>query len=363
MLKMKTTLALTGTFCTSLLAQPIENKTTANTQTNQLQAGYNASTDYLNHREWDVFVTTDYLYWDWQQDSLLLGQLTPTDIFQGTTQSVFQDPGYASGFQVGLGWNTPCEDHWNLYSEYTWYKNSDTRSVSSDSGRTFQGFQGPLPYLNGTYTSKIQMKFDALDLLLQRPFYFGKKLTANFSTGLTALWITQKLTANTNGLSSLWVIADALAPDSSIDNKSITIASSTRHKLTSWGLGPKFGLDTNWMLGYGLKIMGNLSASFLYTQYNLNQTTSGTVVVNALSRTPSSQAKELHNYAVIRPITTAFLGLGWDYCFDENRYQLALSAGYDFNVYWNYNMLDFVPNKITGNMYLQGLNVQAGLAF
>ncbi|MBM3208135.1 MAG: hypothetical protein FJZ57_05965 [Chlamydiae bacterium] len=28
-----------------------------------------------------------------------------------------------------------------------------------------------------------------LDVLLQRPFYFGKKLIANFLTGLKALWI------------------------------------------------------------------------------------------------------------------------------------------------------------------------------
>ncbi len=363
MIKIQKSLLAAFVLCTSLHAQSPGTDESASTKDSQLQAGYNASASYPHQNSWDVFISTDYIYWAWQQDSLLMGQLTPTDIFSGTTQSIFQNPGYASGFQVGIGFHMPNMDHWNLYSHYTWYQNSDTRSVSSDEGRTFQTFTGPLPYINGSYTSEITMKFDALDLLLQRPFYFGKRLTANISTGLTALWITQKLNTKTQGFSSLWIVANALEPNSSVENESVKIDSSTHHKQTSWGLGPKFELDTNWLLGCGWKILANLSAELLYTQYNLNQTTEGTAIVNTLSKTALTHSKELHNYSVIRPITTALLGIGWDRGLSNDSYHIDISAGYDFNVYWNYNMLNFVPNKVTGNMYLQGLNIRARLDF
>lgn len=363
MIKNQAWLMAAFVLCSSLYAQSPGTNESISTNASPLQGGYNASAAYPHQNSWDVFISTDYIYWAWQQDSLMMGQLTPTDIFSGTTQSIFQNPGYASGFQVGIGFNMPNMDHWNLYANYTWYQNSDKRSINSDEGRTFQTFTGPLPYINGSYASEIKMHFDAVDLLLQRPFYLGKKLTANISAGLSALWITQKLNTTTRGLSSLWIVADALDSNSSIENESITIDSSTRLKQTSWGLGPKFALDTNWLLGSGWKILADLSAGLLYTQYNLNQSSEGTALVNAKSKTALTHAKELHNYSVIRPITTALLGIGWDRELSNDRYHIDISAGYDFNVYWNYNMLDFVPNKVTGNMYLQGLNIRARLDF
>jgi hypothetical protein len=65
----KTSLAMTGAFCPSLLAQYEDSKKMNGVQMDPLQAGYNAS-------EKDLFITGNYIYWDWKQESLLLGQNT-----------------------------------------------------------------------------------------------------------------------------------------------------------------------------------------------------------------------------------------------------------------------------------------------
>ena len=322
----------------------------------QLPAGYNASATYQCAGGLDVFISADYIYWAWEQDSLQLGSFIPNTVATpnlagsiGNIEDVFQDPGYASGFQVGLGVSMPGMDDWNLYAEYTWYKNTDTSSVSTGS-RVFRLSEvvhrdNPvLETLKGTVSSTVKMKFDALDVLLKRPFYFGKKLTANFGAGLSALWITQTFDHAMTGLAG------------PVLNVPINRVNNTTQ--TSWALGPKLGLETNWMLGFGLQIMANLSTSVLYARYNLNN--EGSATISGVSTSFSGET--LHNVGTLRPITEAFLGLGWNRGFCDDSFRFALSAGYDFNVYWDYNMQGSVGAN-PGNMYLQGLNIQARFDF
>ncbi len=159
----------------------------------QMPAGYSHSAAYMIDSGWDLYLTADYIYWHLNREDYGLNQ----------TNS------YKSGFQVGLGLNMAGMDNWDLFAEYTWYRNNrdnDTQKFS----------------------------YDDLVVTLDRPFYLGKKLTANFACGLRALWID-----NTSGI---------------YDQK-------------SWALGPRFGFESNWLLGAGFRIFGNVSESVLYTRY------------------------------------------------------------------------------------------------
>lgn len=311
-----------------------------------LSPGYSASTSYLPEDKWGAFFTAGYIYWDWQQDSLKMGSWV--DPATGSASGIFQSPGYSSGFQVGLGINLAGMDDWNLYSEYTWYKNSVTTSLVSSPDHLFekQGRGSPF-YLDASASSELKIKLDALDLLLQRPFYFGKKLVANFSAGLSALWISQNVNKSADGLRK-----------NLLNSAPYPFESSFSQHLTSWGLGPKFQLETMWRLGLGLQILANLSTSILYTRYNLDGSLSITNTIDSVTTTRTPSIDGLDNYNVLRPITQAFLGLGWDKNLCQDRYHIGLSAGYDFNVYWNYDMLNYAAFKEKSDLYLQGLNVQ-----
>lgn len=326
----------------------------------QLPGAYNQSASYVCDNGWDVFVTADYIWWNWQQDLLQVGTLVTqssglVDGFAGDSTAVFTTPGYASGFQVGLGFNMKGMDDWNLYSEYTWYRNTENNSTTGTSTKSlvlpaaaFRGDQyvASAADIVGTVNTQAHMGFQALDFLLQRPFYFGKKLTSNFGAGLRAQWITQTFTASGSNLS--------------VATESLTVpGGSSSAEQTTWQLGPKFAFESNWLLGYGFKIMANIAQSVLYTSYNTHNTASGTVVTTTFTGTQHG----LHNYGTLRPVTETFLGLGWGMYFCDNNFHLDMSLGYDFNVHWDYNMMMATTGQALGNMYLHGLNVQVRFDF
>ncbi len=336
----------------------------------QLPGGYNESASYSSQDSWEVFLTGDYIYWTWQQEVMEVGTLiTPTafgaqSFLNGTGEVLFQTPTYSSGFQVGLGSDLKGMDDWNIYGEYTWYRNSDTMhskttgtEILAVSPTLIQYVQGANPgvLLAGNLVTKAHLNYNAADLSLQRPFYFGKKLTANFMAGLQALWITQKFTATGSDLS--FVGAGAFVADS------VSGSFNSYAKQKSWGLGPKFGLNSNWLLGYGIKIMGSISLSALYTRY----TKLVTSVNGAVSDTDTAdlQINQKKNYNTVNPVGEACLGLGWGSYFYNDQYHIDLSAGYDFKLFWNQNVLDTLVNSngSPGNLSLRGLNVQVRFDF
>ena len=252
-----------------------------------LPGAYNQSANYKIDDSYDVYFTGDFIYWCLQQDGVIAGSSG------GST--VFMDASYKPGFQVGLGFNMAGMDNWNMYSEYTWYKNNHT--TDTDTG-----------------SSKTHYVYNNLNVLLQRPFYMGRKLTANFGFGLRALWLTNNLSYSSGDL----------------DQK-------------SWGLGPRFGLDSNWLLGAGFRLMANAGVSALYTSYT---TLNG------------SLTSSHDNYNTVRAITETSLGLGWgSYFGDNNDFHFDLSASYEFNAYWNQNMAGVLVGGTPRNNYLHGLNV------
>jgi hypothetical protein len=330
-------------------------------RTDQIPGLYNQSGAYACADPWDVSFTADYIYWKWQQDALQIGTYitansTILEGFSGNFSNVFQNPGYTSGFQAGMGVNLKGMDDWQLYSEYTWYHNTNNQSFTGTSSNpivlvyaAYRADQSRVAEADvvGTLNTQAKLSFQALDFLVQRPFYFGKKLTANFAAGLRTQWITQRRKMNSPSLTNN---EDGL--------ETTNFASSS--KLTSWSLGPKAALDSNWLLGCGFKIMSNIAQSVLYTSYNTKANESGTL---ESVETYSGSEKGLHNYGTLRPVTETFLGLGWGSYFCGNRAHIDLSIGYDFDVYWDYNMLYATTSQTIGNMYLHGANVQLRFDF
>ena len=133
---------------------------------------------------------------------------------------------------------------------------------------------------------------------------------------------------------------------------------------SSLALGPKFGLDSSWLLGYGLKFLSNISTSVLYTRYTGHTQTdnvgSGRLITE-LDLTGSSYIHE-SNYGTLRPVIETYLGLGWGSYFCDNNCHLDLSVGYDFNVHFDYITMAVAPSD-PSNLYLHGLNIQARFDF
>ena len=327
----------------------------------QVPGAYHQSSMYTCTNPWEVFFTGNYLCWKWQQDSFQLGTLVkegPDALapFRGNATALFQDPNYASGFRTGVGINLNGMDNWSLYSEYTWYENTDHTQISGGSLHpvvlpisSFRSDQtlGSQSKIVGTIASEVELGFQALDFLAQRPFYFGKRVTVNVGVGLRAQWMSQNFNISGSDLSD---------ETTGLEISSLSVESAE----STWGLGPKLALDSNWLLGYGFKIKGNFSTSILYTSYNTSVDRSETVTdVGTLV----NRVIGLHNYGTLRPVTESFLGFGWGAYFCSNNFHIDFSLGYDFNVYWVYNMLNADRTQSVGNMYLHGVNIGARFDF
>ena len=323
----------------------------------QLPGAYNQSASFMCDDGWDVFVTGDYIWWDWAEDvgtHLGLeskGDDTITALTNLNLSPAKIAPGYASGFQVGIGFNMKGMDDWNFYSEYTWYKNSGSGSLDWEAN-----IASPDIDIDIDFSKSISIKYNNVDFLLQRPFYFGKKLTSNFYTGLKALWISKKLEAEASGTSSALGL---ISSDLTGFNADI--------KISSWALGPKFGMDSNWLLGYGFRMLSNVSISALYTRYTKSADIERSGSATLFPDTIFSQVIPLtadidlteSSYGTLRPVLETSLGLGWGSYFCDESFRINLSIGYDFNIYWNYISV----GVINGGLYLHGLNVQARFDF
>jgi hypothetical protein len=355
-----------GSLCASSLpGQPLAQ--------GQVPSGYNQSAGYTVDHGFGLHLDASYLYWCFRESMLKIGTITaPAStegsqfFYSGNGQIVFQSPSYQSGFQVGMGFAMKGMDDWNFQAEYTWYKNHSSQNTELQNG-SFLAFSKDIytaddrldvgVLLARSVFSKVALDFDSLDTLLERPFYLGKKLIVNVGCGLKALWIHQQLSASGSGLSFLSPASTAPEPIGLAGE----FQSTTQQK--SWALGPKFQFNTSWLMGYGLKLLGNAAASVLYTRYTTWQTTlSGPISTSSTASVTNSVSDPFNT---LRAVTETSLGLGWGSYFCNDHFHIDFSASYDFNVYWNQNMVGLLPNHndSPGNMYLYGLHLLARFDF
>ncbi|MES2200245.1 MAG: Lpg1974 family pore-forming outer membrane protein [Chlamydiota bacterium] len=326
----------------------------------QIPAGYNQNAGYSVEDGHDVYFTADYIYWHLSNHvalgtSIVAPSLSSAALTTGVGNDVGISPSYKSGFQVGMGLALKGMDDWNLYGEYTWYENNTSASVEVAPGDIFIMTAGPLgnqfiplSVLADSVTGQSIFHYTTADLALQRNFYLGKKLTAKFGCGLRARWIHSKATVGATGL-------QIGAPSEAISAYSVE-SGSLKYSFTqhSWALGPRFELASNWLLGCGFRIMGDIAASILYTKYtNLDSYyKAGTAIDYANSDTGTAR---------LRPIAETSLGLGWGmYCGANNNYHFDFSAAYEFNVHWSQTYDIF---GVADDIYLHGLNIAARFDF
>ena len=316
---------------------------------NQLPAAYNQAACWSTTDSFDMYISGSFLYWTAvEADMRVATQVNAAGT--GYTE-LFQTGGYKPAFKVGLGFDLRGMDHWNFVSEYTWYNSTNTMSASAGSGFLTPGFgdhfiHGTVPAVEASSVSnKWKLAVNILDAGLQRPFYSGRKLTANFGAGLRALWISQSTSTTFSGT----VIDDTLVG---------TVSIYDQDKM--WALGPRVAFDGNWLFGMGFRFTGRFANSLLFASYT---TLGGHSNINDAVETHTYNTNG--NYNNVRAVTEAGLGLGWEtYCCDDS-FHFDLFAGYDFNAFWNQNLLNLTTEQDgdPGSLYLHGLTVTARFDF
>lgn len=316
---------------------------------------------------YDISFDASFIYWEAIQGGM---ELAVPAMYSSTVGSVRvnsdrhsaleQNSTYNPGFKVGAAW-TGGKDNWSVSAEYTWLHGSTSTSrfaPASTSSTTPTGVWQPTSWMlpnnntSGTIASYIQSdwnyRFDILDAQLARPFYSGARLTLEPFFGLRSAWFRQGLE-----------LRSTLATLSGVRG-----AQTATYDLHASAVGPRMGLNGNWLLGCGFRFMGDMAASLLFTGYDVHQ------VVGPSGTSGDPARAEIENFNALRPNLDLSLGIGWGSYFGCRRYYWDLAASYDFSVFWSQNMMRYLADMANNNigaspadLYLHGLTIKTRFDF
>jgi len=326
----------------------------------------------------DLYVTGSFLYWRASGDYLTTAFLDssfstdpfapPNFAFNG--EVLEPDFKYRPGYKLGLGYKFD-RDHWDLYAEYTCYhqkihtfQEADT-AVGQHIHATWLIFVNSL-LLEDSYRSvdsTWKTDLDILDAEVGRNFFCGRYYIVRPSLGLRTMWLKQNY-----DLTYVTIINEF-----SIDSM---------NQSSSWGIGPKFGLNNTWNLWGGLKILGDLGVSLLHFEDHVKVKQFNSALIPA-GLTDGIIYGNKESMSIVKPILDLSLGLGWGYPLIQDKCSFDLELSYDYSVYWDQASIQLGHAPLVavgggtsifqvivgngagseGNLSIQGLKLKARLDF
>lgn len=287
--------------------------------------------------------------------TLALPKANPAVGFNDTV--IYQDFNYKSGFKVAAGFKSDEYDDWGGKVEYT--RLHGTHSNNATAPNLGIGFLNMEPWINDVqgngvradaFGSNWSVDLDVIDVGLFRTYYVGRHLVfQTFFVGRGG-WLDQSLNF------------DVQVPINPLPNPGLSRTTSD-----SWSLGTKGSIDTNWILGYGLRLIGNAEVSFFFQRYKLRHAEKevDNITENGVNSTLTVR--------FLRPTLGLQLRLGWGTYAWNQTVHIDFEATYDYMTWWAQNMLRMFADvtNITrsgsegepGNLYYQGLTLRGQLNF
>lgn len=325
----------------------------------------------------DCFVTGSYLYWQAREKGLELAEhlfVERDSIYKN--QVIPMHFNYHSAFKVGIGFYSR-HDNWSLFSQYTRYysKNSAHKTVdnfnSDDSSLSVNHlntswFHQPNPtsaindYAFRDAKSRWKLHLNLIDIELSRPYFVGTKLTFRPFIGAKGGLINQR-----------YLFEGTLSINTPTPPNPINLPVFSHSFSNSWLVGPRMGVDTNWLLGAGFRFIGNGAINIFYQHFKTNIKQA----VRGLDTIPLDlQVVELSSEkcAYFNTSFESLFGFGWGSYFRDNKWHFDLSAGYEVQLFLNQNAIrslidktsnDLFPDGTCSNLMLHGLTVTGKIDF
>ncbi|MEN9344210.1 MAG: hypothetical protein RLZZ453_997 [Chlamydiota bacterium] len=309
----------------------------------------------------DVFVFGSLLYWNAHENGLSVAVKAPS------TNSLVHDNLLENsvvknmsgkwnwGFRVGLGYNT-MHDGWDLRMPWTRFTDTGHRNPNT-AGAQFFPTQAMPSFVEdvstGGSTTSVGaywgLNINVLDLDLGREFFVSKWLTLRPHGGLRTNWIHQNMHIFYGHL--------AATDFPATPNANVTMSDHW------WGLGLEGGLDTQWGLGGGWSVFGNMSAAVLYGLHEMEN--ENNLIDGATFATLSD------SYHITHPMLDFIVGLRWDHLFCNDRFHIGFDLGWEHHLFLSQNQFPvfvdeanagaFVANQ--GDLTLQGWTFSARFDF
>jgi hypothetical protein len=179
-----------------------------------------------------------------------------------------------------------------------------------------EGSGTPVAEVGQMAAGKWHAYYNVFDISLGKPFYISRYLVMNPHFGLRGACIDQHVSYHYDG------------------NAPATTLTHNRGNNDFWGVGIRAGLDSDWIIGKGWCLFGNISASMLSGKFCIHQTLD---IPNGDDISPIEE-----EYYQNTPNVEMSLGIGWGTHFNKKRNHVGLRLAYEF-VEWfdQFNMRKF----------------------
>ncbi len=320
----------------------------------QMMSAYNAPARIDVTGSWDVSIRASYIYWLAKLKGMEYAITRPAD-FNTTNEAIDYtyklhdvDQNYKSGFKIALATNL-AHDNWTALVKYV-RLHGDNHSSTVQSTGDYTTYPERLISLwmdshlehntldtassQGQFTKltgKLKSKYDMLNMEFARPFYEGTCLTFRPHMGLTGGWIKQSFTT----------VGTILTDTFTLQAKSHS---------NSWLIGPRFGVDGNWILDYGFAIEGDIAGTLAYQSIKVNYKQRSDSFTTHYSR--------LFNYkkfTQITPVLEGNIGMNWGTYFADNGWHFSLHTLYEFLYYFDQNYMRKVSGQILDSTVLSSV--------
>ncbi len=324
-------------------------------------------------QEW--FVKPSYLIMIPNVDSVDYGYKVeaPTNLDRKfkTERPVFD---WGSGVRIGVGRYLPHHDHWDFSVTTTYiYNDSDSHAHVKMSPVPLSAIEQE-PVINigwtpiNTEALKVQtqylLNYFTWDLQVRRQYVLSKNVTFEPFLGLRFPLIYQKYHLRPTG-----AFYNEITEESFLDRVSFKIRDHF------YGGGPRLGYDLSYLFQNQWRFLGQLAASFIYSNQSIHEKGSGYLTDLTTNRLTPSQLKYHQTITALRTNLELKLGLGWETWVRQNSVRIAPSFVFEMSewfdlIHWShfqtptsfFGSADYGlrPEERTGDFGLMGfaLNLQ-----
>lgn len=291
-----------------------------------------------------VDMWAEFLYWSTNFSSVTPGMSIELDqiianINQApdNTRLKTKSPsrGWDPGVRLGIGCNTRY-DNWDVQGYWTYFYNSSSRNdkpLELDFGNTDIFNDGNV---------KVRLRYNAADVELGKSYYVSSHFFVRPLVGAHTVWLSQHHDENFVALNSFEEV----------------ITAGFESVQSFWGLGPRIGINTNWGCFKGFSLMGNISTSVLYADTLIKSEMDINDVVPPIGPQIDISIRQKQYWQIV-PTLQLLLGISYGCCFNDERNQLRLSAGWETNFLWQASNFLAYERPVS----MQGLTAQVRFDF
>lgn len=239
-------------------------------------------------------------------------------------------------------------DGWDFNLNFTYFTPRGSNSTAVGNSNTRIPLKGANITATGVNQAKSQFALDFynLDGELGRNYFISGRLTLRPFIGIRTTWMNQKQITHYSGGPTLGMHTDIITDSNKF-----------------WGMGPRFGLNTDWILWNNFRFIGNVAGAVLYGYFNVKYLEEHTVNVND----KVNLRFQKHRFA---PTMQGQLGLGWQSYINQKKQYVTLGLFYEVQYWWSQNqMLTLTETSpvryqsINGDVGFQGLVIRAAVTF